>query len=242
MGGLARLEIAALTDAERIDAIAELERLKGAAAAAQARLAEAFAQSQREAAPPTQLAREVSRSVSAQIALARRESPARGQQHLGVALALVRDLPMTHAALARGDISEWRATLVVRETVCLSREDRRRVDAEIAPELSAAGDSRLADLARKVAQRLDPGAAMRRARRAKADRRVTVRPALDTMSNVTALLPVAQGVAVYSALRAHAESLRCRVITAPSRRSWPTRSFAGWSGRRLPGVPSRYSW
>ena len=210
VAGLAQLDGAGLTDAERIDAIAELERLKAAAAAAQARLTEAFEQSQREGASPTQPRSEVSRSVTAQVALARRESPARGQQHLGVALALVRDLPMTHAALTRGDISEWRATLVVRETACLSRADRHRVDAEIASELSAAGDRRLADLARKVAQRLDPGAALRRARRAVADRRVTVRPAPDTMSNVTALLPVAHGVAVFAALRKHAESLRAQ--------------------------------
>ena len=197
-----------LSDAERIDQIGELERLKAAAAAAQARITEAFDRSQRQAAPTLKPTSEVSRSIAAQVALARRESPTRGQQHLGVALGLVRDLPQTHDALTHGRISEWRATLVVRETATLTREDRMQVDAELAPQLEGAGDRRVADLARKIAYRLDPGAALRRNQKAEADRRVTIRPAPDTMSNVTGLLPVAQGVAVYAALRKHAKTLR----------------------------------
>ena len=197
-----------LTDSERIDQISELERLKAAAAAAQARITEAFDASQRRAAPSLKPTGEVVRSITAQVALARRESPARGQQHVGVALGLVRDLPQTLDALTHGRISEWRATLIVRETATLTREDRLQVDAELAPELEGAGDRRVADLARKVAYRLDPGAALRRSEKAETDRRVTIRPAPDTMSNVTGLLPVAQGVAVYAALRQHAKTLR----------------------------------
>ncbi len=199
-----------LTDAECIDQLRELERLKAAAAAAQARITEAFDRSQRVAAPASRPAQEVSRSVACQVALARRESPARGQQHLGVSLGLVRDLPHTHAALTRGDISEWRATLIVRETATLCREDRIQVDRELAGQLTGAGDRRIADLARKIGYRLDPGAILRRNHRAEADRRVTIRPAPDTMSNVTGLLPVAQGVAIYACLRKHAESLRAQ--------------------------------
>ena len=197
-----------LTDSERIDQISELERLKAAAAAAQARITEAFDASQRRAAPSLKPTGEVVRSITAQVALARRESPARGQQHVGVALGLVRDLPQTLDALTHGRISEWRATLIVRETATLTREDRLQVDAELAPQLEGAGDRRVADLARKIAYRLDPGAALRRSQKAETDRRVTIRPAPDTMSNVTGLLPVAQGVAVYAALRKHAKTLR----------------------------------
>ncbi len=197
-----------LTDAERIDQISELERLKAAAAAAQARITEAFDRSRRRAAPSLKPASEVSRSITAQVALARRESPARGQQHVGVALSLVREMPETHDALMHGRISEWRATLIVRETATLTREHRLQLDAELAPQLDGAGDRRVADLARKIAYRLDPGAATRRNQKAENDRRVTIRPAPDTMSNVTGLLPVVQGVAVYAALRTHAKTLR----------------------------------
>ena len=124
-----------LTDNERIDQISELERLKAAAAAAQARITEAFDASQRRAAPALKPTGDVVRSITAQVALARRDSPARGQQHAGVALGLVRDLPQTLEALTHGRISEWRATLIVRETATLTREDRSHVDSELAPQL-----------------------------------------------------------------------------------------------------------
>ncbi|MET0998377.1 MAG: hypothetical protein ABWX73_06660, partial [Marmoricola sp.] len=56
-----------LTDAERIDQIMTLEALKGAAAAAQARITEAFDRSQREAAPALTPTGQVSRSIANQI-------------------------------------------------------------------------------------------------------------------------------------------------------------------------------
>jgi len=93
IGSLAGIDGRDLTDSERIDQISELERLKAAAAAAQARITEAFDTSQRSAAPSLKPTGEVVRSITAQVALARRDSPARGQQHVGVALGLVRDLP-----------------------------------------------------------------------------------------------------------------------------------------------------
>ena len=61
-----------LTDRERIDQISELERLKAAAAAAQARITETFDASQRRAAPALKPTGEVVRSITAQVALARR--------------------------------------------------------------------------------------------------------------------------------------------------------------------------
>jgi hypothetical protein len=47
---------------------------------------------------------------------------------------------------------------------------------------------------------------VRRARKAHTDRRVTIRPAPDTMTYLTGLLPVTQGVAVYAALTKHADA------------------------------------
>ena len=45
-----------------------------------------------------------------------------------------------------------------------------------------------------------------RAAKATEDRTVTIRPAPDTMTYVTALLPVAQGVGVYAALKRAADT------------------------------------
>jgi hypothetical protein len=137
----------------------------------------------------------------------------RGGRHLGLAKALVREMPHTLAALSAGWLSEWRATLLVRETACLSPEHRAAVDEELCrhpDRLDGLGDARIAAEAKKLAYRLDPAAAVRRAARAASERRVTVRPAPDTMSYVTGLLPVAAGVAVHTALKRHADSRKAQ--------------------------------
>ncbi len=50
-----------------------------------------------------------------------------------MASALVREMPHSLSALAEGRLSEWRATLLVRETACLSRDDRSAVDLMLHP-------------------------------------------------------------------------------------------------------------
>ncbi|MDP9317515.1 MAG: HNH endonuclease, partial [Actinomycetota bacterium] len=115
----------AADDAARIDRIDRLERLKAAAAAAQAREAVAFKASQlAEQGAAGVSARDLGKGIGAQVALARRESPYLGARLVGLAEALVRELPHTMAALTAGTISEWRATLVARESACLSADDR----------------------------------------------------------------------------------------------------------------------
>ena len=62
--------------------------------------------------------------------------------------------------------------------------------------------------AKAAAYRRDPRSVAGRASRAAAERTVSLRPAPDTMTYLTALLPVAQGVAVYAALSRAADSAR----------------------------------
>lgn len=192
-----------------VERIAELERLKSAAAAGQARLAVALDASRRsaEAAAGVPAAKR-GRGVAAEVALARRDSPARGGRHLGLAKALVYEMPHTLAALESGALSEWRATIVVRESACLDVEDRRRLDAELCSDVAALeglGDGALTAEAKAIAYRLDPHAVVDRAAKAVEERTVTIRPAPDTMTYVTALLPMAQGVSVYAALKREAD-------------------------------------
>jgi hypothetical protein len=105
-----------------------------------------------------------------------------------------------YAALRSGVITEWRATLIVRETACLSLTDRQQVDKELVGQLGGLSDRATAQAAARIGQRLDPEQYVKRAAKATQDRRVSCRPAPDTMTYVTALLPVAWGVAVYAAL------------------------------------------
>ena len=72
--------------------------------------------------------------------------------------------------------------------------------------LDGMGDARVAAAAKKIAYRLDPHAVVDRAAKAETERTVTIRPAPDTMTYLTALLPVAQGVSVYAALRRAADT------------------------------------
>jgi hypothetical protein len=118
-------------------------------------------------------------------------------------------MPHTLAALETGMLSEWRATLIVRESACLGVEDRRTLDAELCADasgLAGRGDARIKAAAKSIAYRLDPQAVVDRAVRAESERTVTIRPAPDTMTYVTALLPMTQGVSVYAALRQAADT------------------------------------
>lgn len=197
-----------------IDQIRGLEDVKSGIAALQAKIAVAFDLAQRKG--QAELGVPVSdqgQGVAAQLALARRESPNRGSRLLGLATALVTEMPRTMAALETGQLNEWRATLLVKETACLSVENRCAVDEELAADtgtFAGAGDRAIADAAKAAAYRRDPRYVTRRASRAPAERYVSLRPAPDTMTYLTALLPAAQGVAVYAALSQDADSARSK--------------------------------
>ncbi len=200
-----------LTDADRIDVIGALENLKSACAAAQAKVTADLDRSRRaERAEQGVPKAKRSIGIAAEVGLARRESPNKGGRDLGFARALVYEMPYTLALLERGLLSEWRATILVRETACLTVEDRRAIDRELCSDpatLAGMGDTAINAAARAAAARMDAEAMVRRAAKAVGDRRVTSRPAPDTMAYVTALLPVKQGVAVHATLMRDAASL-----------------------------------
>lgn len=201
-----------LTDTDRIELLTALEVLKSAAAAAQAAVAVDFDASQRAAQARAGVrTRDLGKGVAAQIALARHESPHRGGRLLGLAHALVDEMPCTLAALRQGRTNEWRATVITRETACLSRAERTEVDRAVwadADHTATLGDRSIAALARTLAYRSDPHAVVNRAAQAAQDRYVSVRPAPDSMTYLTALLPVAHGVSCIAALNQAAQSAR----------------------------------
>src|SRR4029453_12683364 len=195
-----------------INQLRALEDMKSAISSLQAKIAVAFDLAQRqERAESGVPAAERSQGVAAQIALARRASPNKGSRLLGLPKALVWEMPRTLAALETGKLNEWRATLLVKETACLSAEDRCAVDEELAPDagtFDGAGDKTIIAAAKAAAYRRDPRSVTQRAAHAASERHVSLRPAPDTMTILTALLAVAQGVAAYAALTRHADSAR----------------------------------
>lgn len=189
-------------EAEAVDRLRALEELKAACAAAQARETVRFHQLRCEAEAAAGVpARERGRGVASEVALARSGSPQSGSRDVGLARALVEEMPHTMAALTRGGISEWKATVVCKETAWLPVEARREVDAALAGRLESLGVTQLGGEARRLARHLDPASAVAQTDRCERERRVSVRPAPGGMSYLTALLPMRQGVACLAALK-----------------------------------------
>ena len=197
------------TDAERVDRIAALERLKAAVGAVQAAEIVRFGRSQVEAQRVAGIhPRRLGRGIADQIALACRTGPADGVRRLGNARALWFEMPGCLDLLTTGRITEWVAQLVVTETSHLDSFTRRRIDAELVRGGLANLSPREAQAhARKLAYEADPQGSLTRGRTARKQRRVTLRPAPDTMSHLHAFLPVEQGVACYAALKRHVDTV-----------------------------------
>ncbi|MGL4178098.1 MAG: DUF222 domain-containing protein, partial [Dermatophilaceae bacterium] len=225
---LAGAHEAVVDDAERVELIAELERVKGAAAAAQARLTDDLRLSRESAAAEGRDAAVASgegaggrraraggsvrvrlavRSVGSEVALARRESPSCGDRFVGVARALVHELPHVMAALTAGVIGERHVLEVVRATACLSQRDRMDVDRRLAAVLGSVGWRSLARAAAKVAAELDAASVVRRMEAAVRSRRVWVRPAPDGMAYLSVLGTLKDVVGAHAALQVRAKAV-----------------------------------
>jgi hypothetical protein len=225
---LAGVDGAGWSDRDRLAVVTALEDLKAASAAAQARVTVAFDASHRAAhaddlrpvhatsgVGPTGSgsaqepcpSRREGRGVAEMVALARRESPTRGDQHLGRAKALVNEMPLLHGLLTRGQVSEWVATKVVQGTATLTREDRQTADARLARVLPGLGPNGAAAAARRVAAELDAASVVRRMAAAVGSRRVTVRPAPAGMAYLTVLAPLVEAVGAFAALGRDADAV-----------------------------------
>ncbi|QHE71666.1 HNH endonuclease [Rhodococcus sp. WAY2] len=194
-----------------IDLLDAIETLKSVGCAVQAVITDNVATSIRHDREARQLPRsEWDRGIASQIALARRESPNRGGRHLGFARALVHEMPHALDLLRSGRLNEWRATLLVRETACLSAHDRGIVDRRLCADpgiLDGVGDRGLVARAKALAVELDAAAVVRRHRKAISERRVTTRPAPDSMAYLSVLMPVEQAVCLRATLGRDADSL-----------------------------------
>lgn len=100
--------------------------------------------------------------------------------------------------------------MLVQETATLTREQRAQVDAELGPRPQGWSEAEVGQRARAVAYRLDPAGLVQRVARAERDRRVSCRPAPEGMTWLSALLPMAQGIACQVALGRAADTARTR--------------------------------
>ncbi|MFI6426750.1 HNH endonuclease [Promicromonospora sp. NPDC050880] len=199
---------------EWVDVLGELEAVKAAVTATQARLVVALDEATRaeEAAQGVRVERR-GRGVSCQVGAALRVSPHAGSGFVSTSRVWVMQMPHTFAALEAGVLSQWRATLLVRETSHLSVEHRALIDEQVCGparlgELARMGTRRLVARIKELAASLDVHACVNRNARAVSERRVSIRPAPDLMVYLTALVPMGQGVQAYAHLKATAESVK----------------------------------
>ncbi|HEY0239060.1 MAG TPA: DUF222 domain-containing protein [Friedmanniella sp.] len=197
------------SEADLVDQLALLERLRAAVAAAQAAVLVRFGRArvdrqEAEGVHP----RDVGRGIAEEIGLACRVSPTVAARRLSSARAWWSDLPQVYAALASGRLSEETADAVVTETRHLDAVTRRGVDARLHDaDLAGLGVREAAALARRYAYEADREAYVARGRHERRHRRVGLRPAPDTMSVLAGYLPVEQGVACLAALRRHTDGV-----------------------------------
>ncbi|WP_238422403.1 DUF222 domain-containing protein [Gordonia sp. 'Campus'] len=198
-------------EAESVQRLTLLEEIKSACTSAQVRqtvnLDELRAADEAVRNVPE---RKRGRGLAAEVGLARKVSPRKGSQYLGFARALGHEMPHTMAALTVGVLTEWRATILVRETAYLTRESREEVDRRICGDsatLVGMSDREIEALAKSHAYELEAEAVVARKAKAERDRHVSVRPAPDLMTQLSALLPLTDGIAVYAALKKHADSV-----------------------------------
>lgn len=230
-----------LAGVDLVDLIGSLARLTSAAEACSARAANELDTVRRaeEAEAGVPVARRGA-GVAAEVALARRESGHRGRTALGLGRILCTEMPHTMRRLADGTLTPWRATLLVRESACMEQEDRTGLDEDLCADprtLAGMGDRSVIGVARRWCAEADPAAVVARRSQLEGRRRVSLRPAPDTMAYLTALLPVAEGVAAYRALVERAD--RARAEGDPRTRSQVMADalVAGVTGRAEGATP-----
>lgn len=153
--------------------------------------------------------RRVGSTVASEIGLVRHVSPAKASRELGLASVARRELPRTWDALRRGQIPAVVVRSVASATAMLDLDDRLVVDAQLSTDGLDALSERAVDAhARRRAYEADPRAFVAARARAESDRYVAWRPQPDVMMQITALLPMVQGVAVAAALTEAAERAR----------------------------------
>jgi hypothetical protein len=202
--------------------IASCQRVMSQARALQASLAEELA-SRPELAPAPSAAeyRSVSAESCAAVELTAPLALTSGQaEHLvNESVQLVRDFPATHAALARGDIDERRARVILSELGRHAREVAGAVEAAV---LGRAGRQNTTQLRRRVrvmVHRLAPQEQAALRARAESARCVRVSPAEDGMAWIEALVRAEDAAALDAVLDSGEKTLKRRDADAGDARA-----------------------
>lgn len=199
------------TDRDCVDALTTLVELEAATAAAKMRLMvrlERERKTARRAAGVRE--RKIGEGIAAEIGLAIKQSPHKAAQLLSVACRLTMDLPHTFDALQAGILTESRAETIARETAILDPADTAIADHNLCVDQSALigkGDKEIDRLAKAEVYRLDPRAVVDHNEKRLADRRVWTKPLPGALVQLSAQLPLKDGISAYATLLRDAKSV-----------------------------------
>ncbi|MBO4240636.1 HNH endonuclease [Pseudonocardia alni] len=192
-----------LSEAELIDQIQEIESLRASLAALQSTRIRAFARTHVENSPTDLDPDKLHRSVVAQIQLACRVSTTEARTRVADARDLRAGLDDVRRLHETGQLSAAKVTAIAVECRDLDTTQRARIDARLTAvhDLTRYGIGRLRAMTRRLVAEIAPARFRARVHAARVERRVTLRPAPDAMSYLTAYVPVEQGAACLAALQ-----------------------------------------
>ncbi len=148
--------------------------------------------------------------VAAEVARALHVSANTGARMLTRAVELEKYMPHTRARLYNGDLCPEAIPTLLEGLSHLDPVERRTADEELCADpatLAGLGLKQIAAKVEQIAYRLDARATVDRKAAAAKDRTVTLRPHPEGMARLSLLLPTAQAVGAYAALRKHAAAL-----------------------------------
>jgi Domain of unknown function (DUF222) len=135
------------------------------------------------------------RSAFAEINLVLHESGRYADDRIGQACALATLLPRTLAAVCAGQITRYRALIILKHTMNLSDDERALAEERALAVAASLTPAKLSEKTRRIVARINPDAVHRRRKQAREQRHISVQPAADGM---------ARFIAYVSAEKAHA--------------------------------------
>ena len=143
-------------------------------------------------------------SAVAEVGLMLRISTRTAAARVGEAWSLCTRLPATLAALENGKITLAKARVLDAETANLSGEHTAAVERQVLDKAPQQTPGQLGVATRRAVLHTDPAAARKRAEQARRERGVWMVPEPDGMATVSAYLPAADAVGVFSVIDDHA--------------------------------------
>jgi hypothetical protein len=190
-----------LEDDEVLAGIAGLERVASWVSAVQSRLMSEFASRRpfvRDRNGPLSNGSKVDEFAGDEIAAVLNLAPMTGRRRLDWAVDLSGRLPATLAAMTRGEITYAKAQVLAEETNLLPQQTVALVEQQALPEAEQKTPGQLRRDVKKLVLSVDADSAKKRAKKARAQRRVGVDPAPDGMATFWAVLPAADALGLYA--------------------------------------------